>query len=220
MEITNTPYKKAVNLPVKKTKLEETPIVETPIEMTSEELENSVELGQFEIKPIETEPMIDEVNVDTLVDFDENYVELDELTEDQTNTSNIFGDLRPSKAEPRQFGNNNSSHGAIQIVNSKTKRIVLSKECNAELGSPKSVKISYNDKQKLVFVGEKLPTENKALEINRGKEGKGTPCIYNSQLVLELTEFFELDFSSKTSHAVGTYKVETFEGSKVLVIKK
>ncbi len=96
-----------------------------------------------------------------------------------------------------------SSHSPISlnIVNTEGngKRIKLSKGLLNQLGNPTEVEFILNeDKSGMILIA----SEN-GLNISKG----GT--IYSAELVQKLTESFNLDFNSHTSHSFNSITIKT-----------
>lgn len=89
-----------------------------------------------------------------------------------------------------------TSGGAMTIVNSKDngKRITISKGSMEYIGNPESVEIGFTEDG--IVIGDKLPENGERFTLR--KVGSKA-VIYSAQLVKEITELFELDFSNRVS---------------------
>ncbi|MGG3162164.1 MULTISPECIES: hypothetical protein [unclassified Geobacillus] len=86
--------------------------------------------------------------------------------------------------------------GVLSIINSKSngKRITLSSQLLEKLGCPRRVQFSFSDDE--IAVGEELPENTHSFNVNKyGAKG----VIYSAGLVQEITERFDLDFTSRVS---------------------
>lgn len=90
----------------------------------------------------------------------------------------------------------NSQAGVLSIISSKRngKRIVLSEKIMTELDNPENVQFAFDSST--IAVAECLPDNDKSFNIKiSGKKG----IVYAANLVDEVAEELQLDFSDKTS---------------------
>lgn len=112
-------------------------------------------------------------------------------------------------------GRGESGDGVISVVNSKNgKRVKLSDLILDSLNSPEAVRILTDKEAKelMIFRDDK----NSEAHILKGKMKVNT--IYSSELVLKITEIFDLDFMIRTSITFGTCEVKKIHGKTVVVI--
>lgn len=105
--------------------------------------------------------------------------------------------------------------GVMSIVKAKTgNRQTLSKELLQELNNPERVQIAFTEGS--VIIGERLPNNNSSFNVKiSGAKG----IIYSSQLVKEITDWFELDFSNRTSITFNEVEYILNEEYPVAIIK-
>lgn len=117
------------------------------------------------------------------------------LNEDEVN--NMDNQLKLIKPKSKDTSRGDiTSEGAITIINSKDngKRITFSK-CSMEyIGNPESIEVGFTE-DGIVF-GDRLPENGERFKIRRTNN---KAVIYSAQLVKEITELFELDYSNKVS---------------------
>jgi hypothetical protein len=86
--------------------------------------------------------------------------------------------------------------GALSLVNSNKngKRLTISKDCWGHLDNAENVQISFSDSQ--IAIAKELPGNENFFNVKPyGTKG----VIYSKNLVHEITDLFELDFSNKVS---------------------
>lgn len=99
------------------------------------------------------------------------------------------------QSESKSVSRASSATGVVSVVNAKSgKRITLSKKLLEKLNNPKSIKIAFTEYG--IIIAEELP-DNKSLFNIKVSNGRG--IIYSAQLVVEITELFDLEFNNKTS---------------------
>lgn len=130
---------------------------------------------------------------------------------EKNNTSwmDAFEEIKPSQSI-------STKGAALSIVNSKNgKRVKLSNPIIEELDSPQHVRILINEDQREVYI---LVSEAHANAHNlTGNSSKNT--LYSASLVERLTTLFALDYSTRTSHSIGTWTVTEKEGTKVICVR-
>lgn len=91
---------------------------------------------------------------------------------------------------------------ALSIVNNRNgKRIKIANSILAQLDSPTAVRFLMNEEDQKVYI-----LAAQANEVGYSLAGKPTKnTVYSVGLVDRLTSLFELDYSSRTSHSIGTW---------------
>lgn len=119
-----------------------------------------------------------------------------------------FEEIKPSKST---F----TKGTALSIVNNKhDKRVNIAKEALEALDFPKAVRFLVNNEKKEVYI-----LAATVEEVAHNLTGKPTKnVVYSKALVERLTLLFELDYSSRTSCAIGTWKVIEKEGMTMIVV--
>lgn len=116
-----------------------------------------------------------------------------------------------SKSKTRVSG----EAGVISIVKAKTgNRITCSKELLEELNDLEKIQVAFTKDS--IIIGEKLPNNESSFNIKKSGS-KGT--TYSTQLVNQVSEMFELDFSDKTSITFNEVEYLVNEQYPVAVIK-
>lgn len=105
---------------------------------------------------------------------------------------------------------------ALSIVNNKNgKRVKVASSILVELNSPNAVRFLVNDENQEVYI-----VAAQADEVAHNLSGKPTKnMVYSAGLVERLTSLFELDYSSRTSHSIGTWTVTEEEGTKMICVR-
>lgn len=118
-------------------------------------------------------------------------------------------EIKPSKTVSRKLA-------ALSIVNNKNgKRVKISTSILKELNSPIAVRFLVSDEKQEVYI-----LAAQANEVAHNLAGKPTPnMVYSAPLVERLTSLFELDYSSRSSHSVGTWMVTEEEGRKIICVR-
>lgn len=120
-----------------------------------------------------------------------------------------------------QKSKSSGSSGVLTVVNATVStRVGISVDAYNAIGKPKNISVAFNPALKVVLIGEKLPIDGNSFTVRRGAEGTAKPTIYAKQLVDEMLDFFDLDFTDITSISFGSYEVVDFSDSKILVVKK
>ncbi|MEB4783509.1 hypothetical protein P5G60_17270 [Paenibacillus jamilae] len=104
----------------------------------------------------------------------------------------IFGaDFRPSNS--KQINRSVVQKGVLTIVNTKAngKRILIASDVIKKMGNPTQIHVALNDKG--IVIGQSIAENYFQL-----KDAANKKVIYSSQLVKEITDAFNLDFSEKT----------------------
>ncbi|MGN7408118.1 hypothetical protein [Sporosarcina sp. SAFN-010] len=105
---------------------------------------------------------------------------------------------------------------ALSIVNNKNgKRVKVATPILVELDSPNAVRFLVNEEDREVYI-----LAAQADEVAHNLAGKPTKnVVYSAGLVERLTSLFELDYSSRTSHSIGTWTVTEEEGTKMICVR-
>ncbi|VDG98616.1 Uncharacterised protein [Lysinibacillus sphaericus] len=105
---------------------------------------------------------------------------------------------------------------ALSIVNNKNgKRVKIATPILVELNSPNAVRFLVNQVEREVYI-----VAAQAEEVAHNLAGKSTKnMVYSAGLVERLTSLFELDYSSRTSHSIGTWTVTEEEGTKMICVR-
>lgn len=136
-------------------------------------------------------------------------------TTDESNTdvATLLANLRPAKST----SNSRSSGpaGIISIINSdhSGKRLSLAAELMSELDNPETVQVSFTDTE--LTIGESIPgcINNFTVKKN-GKKG----LVYAANLVVEICDNFDLDFSDKTSMTFQEVRYVTIDDNLIALI--
>lgn len=105
--------------------------------------------------------------------------------------------------------------GVMSIVKARTgNRQTLSKQLLEELNNPQSVQEAFTED--CIIIGERLPKNSSLFNIKRsGNKG----IIYSTQLVKEIAELFDLDFSDRTSITFNEVEYVLNEEYPVAIVK-
>lgn len=105
---------------------------------------------------------------------------------------------------------------ALSIVNNKNgKRVKVATEILEELGRPPALRFLVCDETQEVYI-----LAAQANEVAHTLAGKPTKnVVYSAGLVERLTSLFELDYSSRTSHSIGTWTITEEEGMKMICVR-
>lgn len=121
--------------------------------------------------------------------------------------------LRP--AVSKQSSREALTASKLTIVNTKQngKRIAIAPEVIEKIGSPASVQIAFHSDG--MAIGEDLALDDNRFHLRTS--GKKS-VIYSSELVLEITKLFDLDFTNKTSISYQDVTFASIGGKPVAVI--
>ena len=109
----------------------------------------------------------------------------------------------------------NSNKGSISIVNAKTgKRITINKSILDKIGVKDKLQFAFSDDE--IAISKELPNNENYFKV-RVSNNKGN--IYSSELVLEITDLYTLDFNNKTSITFDDIKYNNINGIDVAMIK-
>ncbi|MDD4753758.1 MAG: hypothetical protein PHT78_11035 [Desulfitobacteriaceae bacterium] len=119
-----------------------------------------------------------------------------------------------STFQPVKAKSSNSGICSISIINTAEngRRVKLSKAAVKSLSEPETIQFAVSTDT--LIIAAKLEGNPTKFNVSKG-------CVYSSALVLELTEFFSLDFSDgRTSQSFpGEAEVFTDSGITVLYFK-
>lgn len=180
-------------------------------ELFDEELELEEE-EDFEgfLQEFEEEKDIEEL----LQESEDEIVDIEDLNVNDEEVINLL-ELKPTKSKPSKklFG----EEGVCTIVNSKqngNKRIVLSSKVLDEIGNPIEVEVGIMPNG--IAISSSLPIETNVFQVRKQGAKK---VIYSGALVAELTNEFNLDYSTRTSITFNQVRYEKVEGNIVAVIQ-
>ncbi|HFL3777306.1 TPA: hypothetical protein ACG3RH_002933 [Clostridioides difficile] len=121
---------------------------------------------------------------------------VDEMNESNSNNKgyNQLKVIKPKSTSKSRCTEN--ARGVCTVINSKQngKRLILAKEIMDYLKNPEKIEVGFTEDG--IVIAEKLP-EN-GVEFSIKKTGNRM-VIYSSELVKEITELFNLDFSNRVS---------------------
>lgn len=138
--------------------------------------------------------------------------ELIEGYNDEIKESVDLDSFKPSESKVRSKSIGEA--GAMSIVNAKTgKRIIVSREVMEKLNNPERVVMSFAVNK--IAIGEQLPNNDNYIKI---KALKSKGVIYSAEIVKEITDIYELDFSNKTSITFLDVEYVKYEENVVAII--
>lgn len=123
-------------------------------------------------------------------------ITVDEMNESNSNNK-VYNQLKVIKpqsiSKPRRTEN---SRGVCAVINSKQngKRVILAKETMDYLKNPSKLEVGFTEDG--IVIAEKLPENGVEFSIKKIGNRK---VIYSSELVKEITQLFNLDFSNRVS---------------------
>lgn len=134
---------------------------------------------------------------------DETMSELSSTSEEQTGVMESkhrdFNLYRVSQKTTRS-SSETRTYGALSLVYAKTgNRLTLSKEITLKLGHPTEVQLIYNDTE--IIIGTNLISESPRHKVSY-QQGRG--MIYSKALVKELIDYYQIDFTHRTSCSLGS----------------
>lgn len=135
-----------------------------------------------------------------------------EMIETQQETTIVWSEIRATKSKQtkKPFG----EEGICTIVNAKSKRIVLASKLLEQIGNPTEVEVGILDNG--IAIAKSLPIETNVFSVkNQGAK----KIIYAGALVTELTQEFNLDYSTRTSITFNDVMYEKVGGNEVAIIK-
>ena len=107
--------------------------------------------------------------------------------------------------------------GLLTLINSRKngKRLVLSQQLIEMLELPDD-NIQLGFMKKVLVLGRKLPKVESSFKLKyQGKKA----IIYSTEIVHEITEHQEIDFTSRVSHTWYKPIVEEFEGNPIIMFE-
>lgn len=111
--------------------------------------------------------------------------------------------------------NNRSEEGVLSVVNSKNgMQLRFAKEFHNSLGSPENFQIGYSDTE--LAVGKDLGQHFTSYPL---KDNGLKKIIYSSELVKQITEIYDLDFSDRTCITFSEVTYHQVRGNTVALIK-
>lgn len=123
-------------------------------------------------------------------------ITVDKMNESNSNNKgyNQLKVIKPKSTSKSRCTEN--SRGVCTVINSKKngKRVILKKEIMDYLKNPAKIEVGFTEDG--IVIAEKLP-EN-GVEFSIKKMGNRM-VIYSSELVKEITQLFNLDFSNRVS---------------------
>lgn len=128
------------------------------------------------------------------------------------NNSEILEEFIPATSKCR---GRNYNKGGVSIVNAKTgKRITINKSILDKIGVKDKLQFAFSDDE--IAISKELPNNENYFKV-RVSNNKGN--IYSSELVLEITDLYTLDFNNKTSITFDDIKYNNINGIDVVMIK-
>lgn len=127
--------------------------------------------------------------------------------------------FKPSKAiqKPKYV---DTSLGLLTVINSTRngKRVEFRKEVVDKLGVSDVITVCYDDEKVIFF----KPIDDTDTVIFNVRKSCGKTVIYSYQLVEELAEFFNLDFTTRVCHTLSDGGFDVFEedNQPVLFIRR
>lgn len=177
------------------------------LELLKEELDVDVDLSKDTVVDIEDQNDDDFSETAEDLDSDEAEGEQDEVNvRTELPQSNLdFTSINPSITNPvKRFGD----AGLLSIIYSKNgTRLSLSKDLNEELNEPATVQFGFIGSE--LIVGEELGEE--FTDYSLKKQG-AKQIVYCKELIEQMKEFFELDFSTRTSVTFSDANYEILNG--------
>ncbi|EJL46611.1 hypothetical protein T458_06045 [Brevibacillus panacihumi W25] len=165
--------------------------------MINTELDMDIE----DIETIEDVEDVEEVaEVEEVADSDDDF-DQDESDDDHEDVD--LSDITPSVCH--QQGRSVGKAGVMSIVHSKNgMRVALSQELMERLHHPKTVQIGYGEDRIAVsaYLGDQFTSYSM-------RESGTKSIIYRSELVKQITDRYDLDFSNRTSI---TFSDVTYKG--------
>ena len=120
--------------------------------------------------------------------------------------------FKPS--ESKSINKGIAEAGVMSIINAKTgKRIIVSREIMEKLNNPERIVMSFSGDR--IAIGEQLPNNDNYIKI---KALKSKGIIYSAEIVKEITDIYELDFSNKTSITFFDVEYVKYEDNVVAII--
>lgn len=127
--------------------------------------------------------------------------------------------FKPSRAiqKPRKYS---GDVGFVTIINSTKngRRVEFRKEIVEKIGVTNTIAVSY-DGDTVAFYKPSMDSDTIIFNVS---ESNGRAVVYSYQLVEELAEFFNLDFTTRVCHTIsdGGFDVFEEENQPVMFIKR
>ena len=152
-----------------------------------------------------------------VMESNESVVELQEVEKTNDNLEKIkestLDAFIPSIS--RAVANKSTRGGGLSIVNAKTgKRVSINKKIMDYLKIEDKIQFAFSDNE--IAIGKELPNNKNYFNI---KVSKGTGIVYCSELVFEITDLYNLDFSDRTSITFDNIQYQSIQGVNVVVVK-
>jgi len=155
------------------------------------------------------------LELDLLVTTNEKTFEVDKMENSKTiiarnteeNKTEGFEALQElvNQSSVRKFSSSAGKGGYLSIIKSTNgTRLVISKSVNEELNYPSEIFIGCEKDHLIIFNSQDTPIEGKKLPENK----KGKITIYDTKLVNEIIETFQLDYSGITSKSFAEGRLE------------
>lgn len=152
-----------------------------------------------------------------VMESNESVVELQEVEKTNDNLEKIkestLDAFIPSIS--RAVANKSTRGGGLSIVNAKTgKRVSINKKIMDYLKIEDKIQFAFSDNE--IAIGKELPNNKNYFNI---KVSKGTGIVYCSELVFEITDLYNLDFSDRTSITFDNIQYQSIQGVNVVIVK-
>lgn len=153
--------------------------------------------------------MENQLNSESMEELEE--LEIDDIHEDDPDLD--LSEFTPSVCN--QKGKAGGKAGVLSVVNSNNgMRVVLSKELMEHLNYPKTVQVGLADHR--IAISEYLGDDYTSYPMSKS----GTKSIiYRSELVKQMTERYQLDFSHRTSITLVDVKYKSNGRNTIAFIK-
>lgn len=191
---------------------------ETEEDFDFEKFEEEYNYGDKEI-----EEDIDLDELDTDFNLDES---IDKETEENKEEyeEDLFPELDFNKIEAANFKTKSAIGGRgkaseIRIINSKRngKRITLKNSLIERLGNPKELEFGFLEDTLIIAKGKSKKVSD--VSYNLRKQSKNTYCIYNTNLVEEITKRLKLDFSNNVTVNLEHIRYKEIEEETIVMAK-
>ena len=131
----------------------------------------------------------------------------------------VLLNYKPSKAVQKSKTGGNVGNGFLTVINSSKngKRLEFRKDIAEKLGLTEFLNVVYTEDSAVFFSAD---TENEG--VFRIKKSGERSVVYSGGLVAELSDFFDLDFTTNVCHTFTEGKFEKIEdfGKIALIISK
>lgn len=151
----------------------------------------------------------------------ENNESVVELHEEVEKTNENLEEIKESTLEAfipsisRAVSTKSTRGGGVSVVNAKTgKRVSINKKIMDYLKIEDKIQFAFSDDE--IAIGKELPNNKNYFNI---KMSKGTGIVYCSELVFEITDLYDLDFSDRTSITFDNIQYQSIQGVNVVIVK-